>query len=504
MIKLSFIVPVYNVAPYLRKCVESLLAQDYDDYEIILVDDGSTDESGKICDEYVKAYSQPLPKGKGGSFASVWGAHTADSTQYNLLKENASANRKNPTEAESVLWDMLRANNLGMHFRRQHVILDYIVDFICLEKGLVIELDGGYHNNLEQAEYDKQRTDHLTKLGYTELRFTNEELLTNPDAVIERIKSVTSSLPSFKGRVGVRPPLIKVIHQANAGLSAARNAGIKAAKGEYICFVDSDDYWEPNVLGGLMAQVERESLDVLRFKYQNVNERYEVFNPNKSDPYRNDDYSGEVTDGVTFLNTRFGTACYAVMFILRRDLILPTSANKIDSFPLRVKSFARSNVQRTLVEQNGVGSLFTPGIYFEDTDWTPRMLIRAKRVASTDTIVYNYLVRQGSITKAVEQSKKHKVLDDKMRLIGEMQRQAKDLQEKGLCSNWFNRMIADTVISVIGMLSMDFYKDRKAYLTQLKSMGVFPVQSANPKARLINLSPRMAVELLHWKNGKNK
>ena len=55
MIKLSFIVPVYNVAPYLRKCVDSLLAQDYDDYEIILVDDGSTDDSPQICDEYAAA-----------------------------------------------------------------------------------------------------------------------------------------------------------------------------------------------------------------------------------------------------------------------------------------------------------------------------------------------------------------------------------------------------------------------------------------------------------------
>ena len=85
-------------------------------------------------------------QGGGYSFASVWGAHTADSTQYDLLKENAQANRKNPTEAESVLWDMLKGNNIGLHFRRQHIILDYIVDFICIEKGLVIELDGGYHN----------------------------------------------------------------------------------------------------------------------------------------------------------------------------------------------------------------------------------------------------------------------------------------------------------------------------------------------------------------------
>ena len=155
------------------------------------------------------ASPQPSPEGKGamsalGTFASVWGAHTADSTQYSILKENAQGNRKNPTEAESILWAMLKGNNLGLHFRRQHIILDYIVDFICLEKGLVIELDGGYHNNLEQAEYDKQRTTHLQKLGYTELRFTNEELLTNPDAVIAQIKCVASSLPSLQGRVGER------------------------------------------------------------------------------------------------------------------------------------------------------------------------------------------------------------------------------------------------------------------------------------------------------------
>ncbi|MBR1716803.1 MAG: peptidoglycan bridge formation glycyltransferase FemA/FemB family protein [Paludibacteraceae bacterium] len=160
----------------------------------------------------VEAYSQPLPEGKGEeptpnpslkgreNFANVWGVHTADSTQYNLLKANAQANRKNPTEAESALWDMLKGNNIGLHFRRQHIILDYIVDFICLEKGLVIELDGGYHNNPEQSEYDKQRTAHLQQLGYTELRFTNEELLGEPESVIARIKEVAVSLHSFQRR----------------------------------------------------------------------------------------------------------------------------------------------------------------------------------------------------------------------------------------------------------------------------------------------------------------
>ena len=138
-----------------------------------------------------------LKEGEHASFAKTWGAHTADSTQYDLLKENAVNNRKNPTEAESVLWDMLKGNKLGAHFRRQHIILDYIVDFICLDKGLIIELDGGYHNDPRQKEYDKARTAHLQRLGYIELRFANEELLCNPDAVIQKIKDTLESLPSI-------------------------------------------------------------------------------------------------------------------------------------------------------------------------------------------------------------------------------------------------------------------------------------------------------------------
>lgn len=321
MIKLSFIVPVYNVEPYLRKCVDSLLAQDYSDYEIILVDDGSPDGCPKICDEYAAA-----------------------------------------------------------------------------------------HKN------------------------------------------------------------IRVVHRPNGGLSAARNSGIEAAKGEYICFVDSDDYWEPNVLSGLMAQIKRDKLDVLRFKYQNVNERYEVYNPYKSDPYKGNDYSEVPTDGVSFLNSRFGTACYAVMFILRRELLKDC--------------------------------LFTEGIYFEDADWTPRMLSKANRVASTDTIVYNYLIRQGSITQAIDNSKKKKVLDDKIRLIATMQQQAIDLRKRGRYNKWYKEMIAATVTSIIEMLGVDFYAERDSYLAHLDQLKIYPIVSKSIKERLINISPALTVKLLHLKNGR--
>ena len=168
----------------------------------------SPKSSPKGKDFYEPTPNPFLKEGEHASFAKTWGAHTADSTQYDLLKENAVNNRKNPTEAESVLWDMLKGNKLGAHFRRQHIILDYIVDFICLDKGLIIELDGGYHNDPRQKEYDEARTAHLYRLGYTELRFKNEELLCNPDAVIQKIKDTLKSLPSinslpFREGVGV-------------------------------------------------------------------------------------------------------------------------------------------------------------------------------------------------------------------------------------------------------------------------------------------------------------
>ena len=473
--KLSIIVPIYNVAPYLRKCVDSLLAQDISDYEMILVDDGSTDNSGAIADEIA---NQPTPnpfleEGGHTSFAKTWGAHTADSTQYGLLKENAKANRKNPTEAESVMWDMLKGNNLGYHFRRQHIILDYIVDFVCLEKGLVIELDGGYHNDPQQKAYDGYRTAHLQRLGYTELRFKNEELLCNPDAVIKKIKETLESLPSinslpFREGQGVGCQ-IKVIHQANAGLSAARNTGIAAAQGDYILFVDSDDYLQPNTLGTLLVQAERDNLDVLRFRYQNVKDSGEAFAPYK-DMTNYNDYSTDPTDGLIFLNERMGNQCYAWQFIVKAEIVRQ--------------------------------ELFTPGIYFEDTDWTPRMLLRANCVASTDLVVYNYLWREGSITLSQKDlAKMRKQLNDKLDILAKLNKLGSTVSDR----RWFDGMISAMVINVVGLIASTFYSERKQYIKQIKALGILPIKNINvapravKKLKLINISPAIAVLLLRLK-----
>lgn len=141
---------------------------------------------------------------KNNSFVCKWGAHTADPVLYGKLKEHANHNRKNPTEAESILWNMLRGNGLDLHFRRQHIIQDFIVDFFCVDKGLSIELDGGYHFSKDQQKEDARRTLELQKLGVTELRFTNEELFLQPDQVLSKIKEVASHLPSLQGGAGGR------------------------------------------------------------------------------------------------------------------------------------------------------------------------------------------------------------------------------------------------------------------------------------------------------------
>lgn len=83
--------------------------------------------------------------------------YTANKDIFNILKYNARNNRKNPTMAEDMLWECLRGKQLGYKFRRQHPVNDFIADFICVEKNLVIEVDGGYHTTKEQREADNLR-----------------------------------------------------------------------------------------------------------------------------------------------------------------------------------------------------------------------------------------------------------------------------------------------------------------------------------------------------------
>src|SRR5690606_24134389 len=112
---------------------------------------------------------------------------TSDSEIYGILLERAKEMRKNPTLAERKLWDALRRRNLDFRFRRQHPIFEYIVDFVCLEKQLIIEVDGDIHKY--QLDEDAERELLLeVKKGYHFLRFTNEEVLNDIENVLAQIE----------------------------------------------------------------------------------------------------------------------------------------------------------------------------------------------------------------------------------------------------------------------------------------------------------------------------
>jgi len=98
-------------------------------------------------------------------------------------------NRKQATEAEKLLWEQLRDRKLyGFKFRRQHPISDFIADFYCNKCKLIIELDGAYHNHIEQKQYDNGRTYELNELKITVIRFTYADILEDIEFVLGEIK----------------------------------------------------------------------------------------------------------------------------------------------------------------------------------------------------------------------------------------------------------------------------------------------------------------------------
>lgn len=107
-----------------------------------------------------------------------------------MLRQHARNLRKNSTDAERHLWYYLRANRFGFKFKRQVPLKRFIVDFLCLEKRLIIELDGGQHQ--DNQAYDDQRTIELGQLGFQVLRFWNNDALMNTKGVLEVIRQALS------------------------------------------------------------------------------------------------------------------------------------------------------------------------------------------------------------------------------------------------------------------------------------------------------------------------
>ncbi len=144
------------------------------------------------------AKKAPLPP-KGGDLEKSYSYETADPSLYGILKDFVHQHRSQPTDAENVLWNSLRGKKLeGYKFRRQHIIGQFIADFVCLHPKLVIEVDGLYHQLPDVQLSDLERTIWLYEKGFEVMRFSNAEVLGNTEEVLEKITKrieVLSNVP---------------------------------------------------------------------------------------------------------------------------------------------------------------------------------------------------------------------------------------------------------------------------------------------------------------------
>jgi len=190
-------VPVYfkDGLPYLIEESElPLVLPDVDKY---LPTESGEPPLGRAADWSYTAPSKSPPVGETSSSHQAGSyRETADPVYYEQLKDFSRDNRNQPTEAENLLWQLLRNEQIGFKIRRQHAIGQYIADFVSLQKGLVIELDGHHHKLNKEA--DDARTEVLNHLGFVVIRFMNDEVLGNPRKIANDIKLKLESLPDAK------------------------------------------------------------------------------------------------------------------------------------------------------------------------------------------------------------------------------------------------------------------------------------------------------------------
>lgn len=268
-------------------------------------------------------------------------------------------------------------------------------------------------------------------------------------------------------------PCIIVIDQENQGPSGARNTGMRAATGKYLCFVDPDDFVEPNVYGGLVRQMENEQLDMLRFNYQVVNEKYEVI-PKRPFEYKFD-YTPQLMTGTQFLAERLDIACNIWRYIYRRNIIVD---NKIWCFV---------------------------GDYYDDTPWLPLVLMKAERMNICDMVVYDYLERSDSLVNARSPKAVQRQIDGNFLLLEILQDELTTINDQGV-RQWYEMMIAHSVASLLTLIGVYRFKQRKAYLERLCALSVLPLSTYRSdkktlrKIRWINFSSRFFLFIINIKN----
>jgi leucyl-tRNA synthetase len=167
----------------------------------------------------------------------------------------AKQNRKDATVEEDIIWQELRNRKIGgFKFRRQHPVAGYIPDFVCLEKRLIVEIDGEYHNEEEQKIFDKARENWLNEEGFTLLRFTNDAVNNRLNTVLKDIEqalitkekvteSAESSSPLFWRGVGGEVRRETSTMPGYAGSSWYFLRYMDPHNSETFCDRKASDYW---------------------------------------------------------------------------------------------------------------------------------------------------------------------------------------------------------------------------------------------------------------------
>lgn len=270
-------------------------------------------------------------------------------------------------------------------------------------------------------------------------------------------------------------PQVKVLSQQNRGASGARNTGIRAAAGEYLCFCDPDDYVQPDTTRMLIEKMDADKLDMLRFKYIAVDEDYKALERQNLQPI---DPDWGIMSGHDYLSQHLDSSCFIWTWCFRTSII---KSNEL---------------------------YCSEGVYYDDTDWLPKVLLHSDRVATIDQIRQFYLIRTDSLVN----TKSPKMIEAKvkgaMQMFAILSEDKKHVDKQVMA--WYDRMTIMLSLSTFTTIAVSFYPQRCDYIRRMRQWDCFkvkfPLRQYSPKRKvqlkllLMCLFPKLYTFLLHAVN----
>lgn len=255
---------------------------------------------------------------------------------------------------------------------------------------------------------------------------------------------------------------IKIISQENGGLSSARNTGLKNAKGEYIWFIDSDDWIEPNVLKNLYQIASHNNLDILRFFWNIIDEKNKKYTD--SSGIINTPIYNKTLSGIEYTKKVLGTVLYVPSFLYRKQFLIEHSFS------------------------------FKEGITYEDVEFNTKVIPLASKIMSIPQIYYNYFQRNNSITKQISP----KTIDDFSTVLTFLYKRRKAFPD---CENYFNWLIDSFVCWGIILCSEGNKEIQKKYIITLKQWNFKKIHYVMGRRNnmikfLFNLNPYYSFPLI--------